>query len=381
MKKRQLIILLISIGLLLGSALGIYSIFSSFKEEKKPRTSKVLPRKVISSIVKYSDKKASIKADGRVLSGNKVELISEVQGKILKGEIELREGESFKKGDVIAKIYNKDLTYALQSKKSVFLSQMANILPDIKIDYAKEYDKWLNFFEEISIDNPLPNLPEISTMQEKIFLSGRQVLNQYYAIKADEIKLEKFIIHAPFNGAITEAYFEEGSVANPGSRIAQIIKTGNLEIEVPIPLSTAKWVEIGNKAIIMNEDNDTIGKGWLARKSSYIDPNTQTTKIFVKITHAEKNIYSGQYVSVSFTDVLIENVMEIPRNAVFNHNQIFKVQENGFLEKREIHIVKQDNETLFFNGPEEGTEIITQPLANATENTKVETEYTKITDQ
>ncbi len=50
-----------------------------------------------------------------------------------------------------------------------------------------------------------------------------------------------------------------------------------------------------------------------------------------------------------FEGVQIDDVMELPRNAVFNLDEAFVVK-NGMLKKEGINIVRLNEKTLFFNG-------------------------------
>jgi hypothetical protein len=63
--------------------------------------------------------------------------------------------------------------------------------------------------------------------------------------------------------------------------------------------------------------------------------------------------------------------MEVPRNVVFNTNEVFIV-ENNRLSKKTINIIKLNEKTLIFNGLEEGDILVTQPLVNVQEGTLVE---------
>ena len=67
----------------------------------------------------------------------------------------------------------------------------------------------------------------------------------------------------------------------------------------------------------------------------------------------------------------MKNVMEMPRNAVFNNNTVFAVEE-GRLVKQTIDIQKINETTLLFSGLAAGTELVREPLVNALENAPVE---------
>jgi membrane fusion protein, multidrug efflux system len=374
MTSRQITVVSVGTILILGAAVSLFKVFSNIKKEDKPVHPPMVVRKVSSSLVSYSDIESPIQSAGRVLSQQSVDVISEVQGKILQGGITLKKGSNFKQGDMLVKIYNTDAMYTLQAKKSIFLNLLANILPDMKIDYPQQYKKWADYFETIKIDQDLPPIPEIESRQEKIFLSGQGILNNYYSIKSDEVKLKKYSIYAPFDGSIQEVLLEIGSVANPGSRIASIIRTNQLEIEVPVKVIEAKWVQIGQKAQLRSDRGKKIGQGKVVRKSKFVDPGNQSINIYVEILPGTEQVFAGQYFNVEFQGMTVEKAMEIPRNAVFNRNMVYVV-DSGYLVKQEIEIVKLNEQTLLFRGLSEGDEVVTQPLSGVNANMAVQTDF------
>ncbi|MEZ5082311.1 MAG: hypothetical protein R2750_02485 [Bacteroidales bacterium] len=53
-------------------------------------------------------------------------------------------------------------------------------------------------------------------------------------LKVLEVRLSKYKLYAPFNGTFTAVYMEPGLVAKQScSRIASMIRTDKLELEVP----------------------------------------------------------------------------------------------------------------------------------------------------
>ena len=66
----------------------------------------------------------------------------------------------------------------------------------------------------------------------------------------------------------------------------------------------------------------------------------------------------------------IANSMLLPRNAVFNSNEVFIVVD-GKLKKREINVIKWNESTLVFNGLNEGDKVVAEPLINVRENSPV----------
>ena len=369
--KRKLIV---SFSIIAIIVLGIMlkNFLAGMKEAPPKRVLVETKKYVKTQKVKYTDLQTKISASGRLISEQQVEIISEVAGKILEGDVPFKKGQSFRKGDILIKINSEEAVLALQSQKSRFMNTLANILPDLKVDYSDSYGHWESFFEKIANDKKLPELPKVKTKQEKIFLASRNILSDYYSIQTQEVRLAKYNIKAPFDGGFLSVALEVGSVANMGGRLAQIINTNKLELEVPVEIANADFVKIGNKVKISNEKGTKTWTGKVVRKSNFVDEKTQSISVFINVKSQTKNeLFKGMYLKAFFANIKVNNSMEIPRNAVFNRNEIFVVQ-NGALVRKEIKIEKVNEKTLLFSGLPVGLELVVEPLLNMDEGTKVE---------
>jgi membrane fusion protein (multidrug efflux system) len=351
---------------------GLMAIFFGMKPEQEKAVKKAEIVYVKAESVNYGEVISPVISTGRIASTDYVDIISEVSGVLLKPKVNLKKGQSFRKGDLIVSVFKEEAELALKGKKSRFMNAIAGVLPDFKIDFPQSYDRWRRFFDAIDMEKDIPEMPEVGSEQEKIYLAGRNILDTYYSIKSDEIRLEKHTIYAPFDGAYTDVYLEVGSVVNPGSRIAKIIRTNELEMEVPLNPAEAAKVKVGDVATAIDEDQNETWKGRVIRKAKFVDPNTQSIYIYVKLTpSANKPLYKGQYLKAEFGELNFKDVMQIPRNALFNSNEVFVVVD-GKLVKRRVNIVKISETTALINGLEEGAQLVIEPLVSATENTPVQ---------
>ena len=369
---RRKIIVVLSIIAIFFIAIMAMKYFSSMKESPETRTPENIARKVKALPVAYQPVSYVISSTGRLGSQSYVDIISEVQGEILKGNVPMKKGQRFKKGDLLIRIYDEVTDYNLKASKSRFQNSIANILPDFKIDFPEDYDKIKDFFDKLKIDKPLPELPEVTSDQQRIFLASRNILNDYFTIKTNEIQLAKHRIYAPFSGTFTEVMLEVGSIANPGSRLARIINTGMLELEVPVHVADIKWINKGDKVVVTSEDGSGEWTGTVIRKADYVDRNTQSVSAFISVhNNTENPLYEGQYLKASFDGQVTGDAMEIPRRAVFNNNEAFIITDST-LKKVEINILKINQQSMIFNGLKEGVFIVIEPLVNIFEGTVVE---------
>ena len=370
MKKQKYIIIAAGLAIIIFAYFSM-SFLSSFKEEPSKVPQKEVFRFVKAAPVIYADLTGQIVSSGRVFSKEQVALSAEVSGKIMPGNIPFKEGQSFRRGDLLLKIYDKEAGLSLKANKSSFLNNLAGILPDLKIDYPDSYDLWFNFFDSIDIEKDLPELPEIKSTKEKVFLASRNILSAYYNIKSAESIFKKHYIYAPFQGSITSVNVEVGGITGMNARLGSIINTNEFEVEVPLTIEDAKWVKIGQVVKVKPNNSSDAWQGKVIRKSGNLDVQTQSVSVYVQILNNQKaELYQGEYVKVNFNSLQVKDVMEIPRNAIFNSDEVFVV-ENNLLDKENVNIVKLTQKTAFINGLEENAMLVVEPLVNANENTKV----------
>ena len=369
--RKSLITIAVVVVLFILSSL-LYMMFAGMEEKAADKQREEIKLFVKTEKVAYSTNQAKIIETGRLSSQHTVDLSSEVQGEILPGEVLLREGTKFRKGTLLVRIFDEEAQNNLKASKSRFLNSIAGILPDIKIDYPGSYTKYEDFFNAVDLSELLPPLPKPSSEAEKIFLASRKILNDYFTIKSSEVRLSKYNLHAPFDGSFTKVYLEPGSVANPGSRIASMIRTDKLELEVPVRIEDAYWIHKGDKVKVSTKDRKINWVGTVVRKSDFMDPATQTITAFVSLTPGKgKPLFQGQYLLAEFAAKTLEASMEIPRNAVFEDEFVFTVEE-GKLKKSAIKILKTNETTVIFSGLPKGVEVVVEPLINAREGINAE---------
>jgi multidrug efflux pump subunit AcrA (membrane-fusion protein) len=371
MNWRKITFVVVALIILLGGSAALSMLFVSMKPEPPRNPDNSIKRFVKTETVAYSDIVSPLAREGRMVSSNEVMLVAEASGKIQSGQVPLRKGTSFRKGQLIASIYSDEVELAIKARKSHYLTTLSNLLPDIKMDFPDRYESYLQFFNSIEMDKTLPELPEIKNEQLKIFLSSRSVISEYYGIQQDEKRLERHQLYAPFNGTIAQVNFEVGAYVNAGGQIAKMIRTDELEVEVPVENGQSRWIKIGDKVQVFSQNRAIVKPGVVVRKSDFVDPSSQARSIFVKVNNSTgEELYTGEYKLVVFPGQVIQKSMEIPRNAVFNSNEVFTVVE-GKLKKKVINVLKWNETTLIFNGLEEGEKIVAEPLINAKENSQV----------
>jgi len=364
--------------LILGGGFLAMKQFAGMKELPPERPKKPSINYVKVDPVSYREMDTEVVAYGRITSSQTLNVIAEVGGRLLPGSVPLKPGMNFRRGQILCRIYGQEARLTLQSRKSEFLNLIASSLPDLKLDFPDDFSTWQTYFENIEMDKSLAPLPEVDSNKLKTFLATKNILRDYYNIKSLEEDLRKYTIYAPYDGSITAVNLEVGTIVSPGTNIASIIRTDELELEIPVEMEDIKWIEENAAVEVMSEDGSQAWVGKVARVADYVDPNTQSINVYVKVNAGpDSGLYDGMYLKTVIPGSRLESAMEIPRRVLHNDNEVFVV-DGGLLKTRRVKVEKVSSDQVLIspleaNGLNEGDSLVIEAPANAIENMKVTT--------
>lgn len=350
MKLKMNIYLVIPISILLIGFLAM-QILSGFGEEPKKKKPTTIIKQVECQLVNLSNVEPKLTAFGRLTSSQPVILTSEVSGNILKGDIPFQPGQSFKTGQLLLKIDDRQIKLDINSAKSDFLTALATLLPEIKIDFPEEFDTWQKYFNSCSFEKSLNELPKPANQRIKLFLSRFNVYKLYFTVINLEIKHEKHFFKAPFNGSISSADLRVGALARSGSRLGEIINLDDMELKIPIPAQNLKWINKSKQVNVTSSEIDGYWSGMITRISKTINKSTQTLQAYIKIKRLpEDNLYDGIFLKAIITGNIIGNAIIIPRKAIYNDKNVYVVNKNK-LQMKEVNIARfEENNAIVFDG-------------------------------
>lgn len=358
MKRNQIIILSI---LFLVFAL----IFIVIKGKKKTVEKSIKEAQTIVYVpvktVKNQEKELQIISYGQVSPNAEIDIAVEVQGKLEQGAMYLRPGVKFTKGQVLFRVDNEEAFYSLSARKTQLANLVVGAMPDIELDFPKEKSKWYSFLENIQAVKRLPELPEFNSNKERMFMTSRGIISEYYNIKSTESRMEKYVYIAPFNGTVLETYAEPGSIANPGTRLARIAKTGEFEIKVPISMMDIASYQKQGSVTFTNSNGELIGHGSINRISDVINQQTQSVDVYYSIKpQNNQKIYSGLFLNVSINQSAIKKSITVPRMAVTDGK--VNVLKNEQVVSRQIQVVGNKPDSLYISGLEDGEKVILEKV-------------------
>ncbi len=356
---RKVILVIIGLIILCGASYVAYILINAPKEDlgKKDNISKPIAVDTVTN----RDIPIIVKTNGVAEAVQKFEIFSEVEGVLNYSSKDFRAGQFYKQGQVLLKINNEEFRASVISAKSEFFNLLVALMPDIKIDYPKEFEAWEKYLDQFDVQKPLAQLPKHSR-QLRYFITGRGILTSYFNIKNLESRLNKFTIRAPFDGVLTESSINLGTLVRPGQRLGEFISPSIYEVQIALQKSMIPFINVGDTVQLKNLDAMFSATGIINRINSQVEAQTQTIQVFVQTK--DENIKEGLYLQAEVKGQTIKNAYAVSRSLLNNEDQLFIVKDS-ILDFKNVKPLYFTDERAIVRGLENGDIIMTSNLSSA----------------
>ncbi|RJE75404.1 efflux RND transporter periplasmic adaptor subunit [Reichenbachiella sp. MSK19-1] len=216
---------------------------------------------------------------GDVATKKNVLIYPEVSGVLLKVYVE--EGQSVKKGQLLATIDNGGAASQLQ--------QMKTQLELSRTTYERQKRLW-----EQKIGTEIQYLQAESNYEA-----------QKKSVEQMQSQLGKFRITAPFSGLIDDVIKDEGTVVaptGPGSEVFRIINLSEMRIEVPVPENFIASIHSGTKVIVYFPVLDETVESTVKQTGNFINPNNRSFNVEIPVPNDNKSIKPNMTAQVRIND-------------------------------------------------------------------------------
>ncbi|MGS2725048.1 efflux RND transporter periplasmic adaptor subunit [Psychroserpens sp. BH13MA-6] len=372
--------LLFAIGVLIitAASIGAYIIIKN-NNKPKPKIEKVI-KTVFAQTVQNSTVPITIPANGNLVAKNRLELFSEVQGIFQGSSQTFKAGQSYTKGQALIRINSSEYYASVQSAKSELYNLITSLMPDLRLDYPEAYPAWETYLNNFDMSQSVKPLPNPYNDKVNYFVTGRGVQTAYYNVKNLEQRLAKYSIYAPFDGVLTEALVNKGTLVRQGQKLGEFIDTSVYELELSIGKAFSDLLEIGEQVTLNTLNKQTNYTGTVARINGRIDQSTQTVSVFVEVKGAD--LKEGLYLEAQLDAKDIPNAVKISRKLLVDQSEIFIIRDS-ILDIIEVEPVYFSPKEVVVKGIPDNTLILSKsvPGAYAGMLVKVNEEKTALEDQ
>ncbi|MFZ5947418.1 MAG: efflux RND transporter periplasmic adaptor subunit [Stygiobacter sp.] len=333
-------------------------------------------------------------ANGIIKASEELEITPNISGTIK--TLNIYEGKQVKKGDLLIELDNREYEIALNEAISKvtearleygFLAKESGVENNID-SKSKEYQEKLEALEKEyttgKIDeskyNDLKNELEMKLIfsgakRDEIIQNKSGLTSAINNYKRAKLNLEYTKIVAPFSGQIGDFNLVVGQRVSTGQKLCKLFNTATLNIDVGVLESDISKISIGNHSIIeIPSLNNEKFYGSVSYISPYIDKETKTCKVTIRIQNQSNKIKSGMFAKVLIENENLKNRILIPKEALLVRDKrtlVFTV-ENNLAKWKYVKIRKQNEQYIeIVEGLEPGENVIIEGQYNLAHDAKV----------
>lgn len=339
----------------------------------------IVPTVEIVNVV-AADHTVKIFTQGVVESARETMLAAEVGGRVIKISPAFKQGGVVKKGERLLQIDPSDYRTALAAAEV----QRTEMELALELEKARVQQAKLDWEKLGSGSEPLNPL-----VLRAPYLAAAEA-NAASAIEASakaRRDVERTEIIAPFDAGLRSANAEVGAVVTPGSTVAELYASSDLEVRLPLSLEDFGFLarnadgKVSGKIILKGKigGQEYVWYAETARVDPEIDRSTLSAHIAVKVLPAIGTAFPlppvGLFVDAEIFGKTLADIIEIPRRALLENKRAIVVMEDDKIAFRELTVPRLTRHTaLVSEGLKAGDRVVLTRLSAPVAGMEVEIE-------
>jgi membrane fusion protein (multidrug efflux system) len=242
---------------------------------------------------------------GTVKSIPEIDLKFEINGHL--AEIRFKEGQRLRKGDLIARLEQKDALLELswaQAKHNAALAEAEAVKKRSEV-IEKLYE--IGAIIEAKVEEARA---EIKAAEERAKVAAVEV-------ESSKARLEKTNLHAPQNGIMGPRDMEEGEFVTPQERIATLLSEENIFVEIGIIEKDIYKVQVGQRVVInVDAYPKTDFYGVVESLFPVLESKTRTLTCRIKLLESRGLLLPGMFTRNRITIYSKNNAIIVPSSSL-----------------------------------------------------------------
>jgi len=307
--------------------------------KKRERTTSVNASRVV-----QSDLVVPIIAEGTVRARHEAEIRFELEGRL--EHIYVEDGETVRKGQLIAAIDSREYEVASEEARSRYLEALSLLaieqdtlntmeIPPALTAQLKELDR-LERAGKITHDERLAReiKLEVEALKDGIYrveiaASRSGVSAARTAMERARLNLEHTQIRAPFAGVITGLVLSEGEQVTKGQTICTLVNNVDIEAEVGVLEADMAHLEAGRPALLVVPALGETLQVQVDVISPQFDRETRTCQVLLRFESQEGRIRPGMFVRAIIAGETFKDRLLVPKEAILTRDGrplLFKIE-------------------------------------------------------
>jgi RND family efflux transporter MFP subunit len=380
-KKRWAQAALALFGIALG-AFGMIKLTQSRPEiqQQKPADHLVMVRTME---VQTAPRCVTIEGEGTVRPLQEIDLVPQVDGKIIYVAPSLINGGQFTKGEVLLGIEPEDYRLAVTLAQSK-VKNSDSLLRMAEEESEAAREEWFQLYMDDPAERKDP--PPLVLKQPQLAAARAKLEADRADLKKAMLNLERTRITAPFDGRVEKEDVDLDQYVRPGEKLATIFSTDSAEIAVPLDNESLQWFHVpgftpgqgpGAPATIRARiaGKEQTWKGRVVRAEGKLDEQTRMVRVVVRVDYPYRTkppLAMGLFVRVEIRGHEIPGLTIVPRSALREGDIVWVVDPDGRLRYRNVELARIDGDQVqISSGLHTGDQVVTSHLKTVTDGMAV----------
>jgi len=323
-----------------------------------------------------------IEASGVVEPDQRIGLVPQVSGRVVRQAEALRPGGRFAAGEPMFWVEAQDYELAIQ--------QQVAMVKQAELNLALEQGRGETARQEWALLGAgRPSELASLTLREPQLANAEAALSSARAgLERAELNLKRTVLRAPFNATVLDESVDLGQVVAPGAPIATLVGTDRVRVNISLSLAEVSLLQVpglnaeqgSSVAVIQRLDDGSTAthQGRVSGLAAQLDPQARTARLLVLVDDpltagpGGLPLLPGAWVEVELQGSPIAGIAAIPRSSVQEGDSVWVVTTDNTLAKRSLEVAWRSKDELFARaGFEPGDHLVPQPPALAADGIEV----------
>ena len=338
----------------------------------------IVPLVDVAEVVRQ-DLRIPVQAQGTVTPHRDTTLVAEVSGKIIEVSPNYNAGGYVAKGDVLARIDDRDYQAAVLRARAQVETAESNLAQE-KGRAAVAQREW----------EKLPNRGSRSQEARDLYLRKPQLEQaeaQLHSAQADLNKakddLERTVIRAPYDALIQQKHSDLGRFVAPGTSIARVFAVDFAEVRLAIPQGKLAYLELpGVNGYKLDEappvDLYTDIGGTVTHWTAHLDRTEaaldERSRVLFAVARIDdpyalgvgdhEPLRIGTFVKANIIGKVMDDLVVLPRYVVRAGNLVWVVDEQDTLRNRQVTTLRTGGDEVYVSGGLQDGDLVALTLLN-----------------
>ena len=319
-----------------------------------------------------------VAAMGTVVATREVVIQPQATGRIVEVSPEFVPGGRFAPGELMLRIDPSDYELAVRQRES----ELAQARAELQIEAGNQSVARLEY--ELLGEAVADEDRDLVLRQPQLETVRARVASAAAAVAQARLDLERTAVRAPFHSLVRERGAELGARVDPGTPLATLVATDAYWVEVVVPVSQLRWIEIPNAAgepgsparvaDLAAWGPGAFREGRVVRLLGDLESEGRMARLLVRVEdplalqpdHAEMpRLLLDSFVNVQLQGRLLADVVALDRALLRDGDRVWILGEDGALEIRAVTVTfRSDDRVLVSDGLAGGELLVTSELSS-----------------